>query len=140
MKVNGSRGVAAPSAAPTSRARRAPQERFELEPAPVVEKGPVAVSGANTLAAVESIIAIQEADDGSSRQRKAVYRAEELLDLLNEIKIGLLEGAVPRGRLDALVEVVKSRRGEVSDPKLSGILKEIDLRARVELAKLGHIT
>lgn len=140
MKVNGSRGVASPGVAKAGRARRAPQEAFELEAAPAVERGPVAVSGANTLAAAESIIAIQGADDGAHRRRKAVYRAEELLDLLNEIKVGLLEGAVPSGRLNALVQVITSKRGEVSDPNLSNILNEIDLRARVELAKLGHIT
>lgn len=59
-----------------------------------------------------------------------------MLDQLEEIRVGLLTGAIPRDRLEALDRLVQENRGQVVDPRLGEILDEIELRARVELAKL----
>ena len=40
--------------------------------------------------------------------------------------------------LGQIVRLVRSRREAFDDPKLSAILDEIELRAAVELAKLGQ--
>jgi hypothetical protein len=64
-------------------------------------------------------------------------RAGDMLDLLDDIRVGLLEGRVPRGKLEGLLRMVQSRRDEVVDPRLSAVLDEIELRAAVELAKYG---
>jgi len=65
-----------------------------------------------------------------------VVRAEDLLDILDDIRLGLLGGGVPSGRLSALVQAVGRQRASVADARLSQLLDEIDLRAQVELAKL----
>ena len=54
-----------------------------------------------------------------------------------KIRHALLSGGLPESRLNALSQVVQSRREEVDDPRLVEILDEIDLRAQVELAKLS---
>ena len=49
---------------------------------------------------------------------------------------GLLAGGIPRLTLNRLASAVSARRDGFSDPKLQSVLDEIELRARVELAKL----
>lgn len=60
-----------------------------------------------------------------------------MLDLLDEIRAGMLDGAVSEGTLRRLVVLVDAKREDFVDPGLSQVMDEIDLRARVELAKLG---
>ena len=73
--------------------------------------------------------------DGEERRRMVKY-GEDLLDKLDDIRHGLLLGSIPKDKLIALAQMVRSRRGQVTDPRLSAVLDEIELRAEVELAKL----
>jgi hypothetical protein len=59
-----------------------------------------------------------------------------MLDRLEDIRHGLLMGAIPRDRLQELAAAVRRQREAIDDPRLVEILDEIELRARVELAKL----
>ena len=52
--------------------------------------------------------------------------------------MGLLAGRIPTHLLNELVLALRERRPEFTDPRLGEILDEIELRASVELAKLGH--
>ncbi|MEX2642998.1 MAG: flagellar assembly protein FliX [Acetobacterales bacterium] len=96
------------------------------------------VSGADALSPLASILAAQEVggptDGGPNGRGRA--RAEAILDRLEELRDGILTGQVSRGGLEDIHKLVSSRRETVSDPRLAGILDEIDLRAQVELAKL----
>jgi hypothetical protein len=89
------------------------------------------------LTAVDTLLALQAVPEASEGRRRAVRRAGDMLDLLDEIRVGLLEGTVPEGKLKGLLRVVQSRREAVADPRLSAVLDEIELRAEVELAKYG---
>ena len=60
-----------------------------------------------------------------------------MLDELEQIRLGLLLGAIPRARLEQLAQMVRARREQLDDAKLIAILDEIELRAAVELAKLA---
>ena len=109
-----------------------------------VEEGraPTALAGAASLTAVDALLAIQEnssPSDAMTGRRRAVNRADEMLDILDEIKISLLVGGVPHGRLSRLLEVVEQQRGMVAEPGLADVLDDIELRARVELAKFGRV-
>jgi hypothetical protein len=86
---------------------------------------------------IEALLAAQEAGDGTQGRSRGKARAEALLDSLDELRSDILAGGVSPGRLRAIADLVATQRGEVSDPKLAEILDEIDLRAQVELAKLG---
>ena len=60
-----------------------------------------------------------------------------MLDQLDKVKVGLLTGELPRSTLQQLAQTIATHRDQTLDPKLAEILDEIDLRAQVELAKLG---
>jgi hypothetical protein len=93
------------------------------------------VRGPSALAPVDALIALQEVDDATSGRKRALARGRDMLDLLDNIRHGLLIGGISRGKLHDLVRAVKSERQEIDDPKLREVLDEIELRAAVELAK-----
>jgi hypothetical protein len=94
------------------------------------------VRAPQSVAAVDALLAVQEIGEEEQRRSRARRRGESLLDELEEVRHGLLLGLLPRHRLEALVDLVESERPGISDPALSDVLDEIDLRAQVELAKL----
>lgn len=94
------------------------------------------VSGPASIGAVENILLLQGLDDSTSGRSKAVAHGEQLLDMLDQIRDGLLAGGIPRTTLNRLAAAVTRRHENFADPKLQGVLDEIELRAHVELAKL----
>ena len=94
------------------------------------------VSGPGPIAALDSILTLQGIDDSTSGRSKGLARGNQLLDMLDEVRDGLLGGGVPRATLTRLASVVSQRHEHFADPKLQSVLDEIELRARVELAKL----
>lgn len=98
------------------------------------------VSMALSVNSLSVVLAVQETPDaakGKARQR-ARDRGLKMLDYLEEIRLGLLMGAIPKDRLEQLAQMVRAKREQVDDPKLTAILDEIELRAAVELAKLSR--
>lgn len=89
--------------------------------------------------AFDAILALQGVDDPLERKRKAVRRGKSLLDILDGIKTDVLAGQVNESRLDQLMGLIAMAREE-SQPGLDAVLDDIELRARVELAKFGRFT
>lgn len=104
----------------------------EAEAAPVSNAGPIVAT-----AGIEALLALQAADDPMHARRKAVRRGRTLLDALDALKADLLGGQVSEGRLNQLMAVVSSAR-ERGLPGLDDVLDDVELRARVELAKFGR--
>jgi len=99
------------------------------------------LSAPASIGAVDALLALQgaeAADDALSAPRRAMERAEDMLDILDQVKLDLLAGQVPVNRLSRLLGVVSRKRGCVADPDLQDLLDQIELRARVELAKFGN--
>jgi hypothetical protein len=94
------------------------------------------VSGPGPIAAVETILTLQGFDDGGDSHSKGFTHGQNLLDMLDQVRDGLLAGAIPRATLSRLATAVSRKQEGFVDPRLQGVLDEIDLRARVELAKL----
>jgi hypothetical protein len=88
--------------------------------------------------AVEGLLALQEVADAHTGRRRAVARGQNLLDRLDELRVAMLTGVVPRADLAALARLSRESVALVDDPQLAEILAEIELRAAVELAKLGE--
>lgn len=90
------------------------------------------------IASVDALLAAQTAEDpAEAKSRKRMkQRADDILDKLNELKIGMVTGNVTVGHMISIADVVASHREKINDPQLTSILDEIDLRAHVELAKL----
>jgi class II flagellar assembly regulator FliX len=94
------------------------------------------LSAPGPLTAVETILTLQNIDDAASGPSKGVAHGEALLELLDDVRDGLLSGGIPRATLNKLASAVTRRHETFSDPRLQTVLDEIELRARVELAKL----
>jgi Class II flagellar assembly regulator len=94
-------------------------------------------SAVTSSAGVSALFALQEVPDATARRRKAMARASKMLDRLDALQIGLLEGAIDPNGLADLAAAARSAREETGDAALQGVLDEIELRAAVELAKLS---
>ena len=70
-------------------------------------------------------------------RKKALRRGNALLDVLETIKADLLIGQVSEGRLNQVMVLIGQAR-ERNLPGLDDVLDDIELRARVELAKFGR--
>lgn len=93
------------------------------------------LTGSGPIASVDTLLALQGIDDTDQRGR-GVSQADEMLRLLDEVRDGLLTGGIPRRTLGRMAHAIAKRRESFADEKLQTVLDEIDLRARVELAKL----
>src|SRR5580692_3317831 len=100
------------------------------------EARPQAVAAPGPLTALDSILTLQGLDDSTSGRSKGLAHGEHLLDMLDQVRDGLLAGGIPRSTLNRLAVAVGRRHESFADPKLQGVLDEIELRAHVELAKL----
>ena len=99
-----------------------------------------AVEAPAGMTALDSLLMIQQVDGSVEREarRRLVRRGEELLDGLEDLRHGLLMGEIPKARMMALAQSVRSRRENCGDPRLGALLDEIELRVEVELAKLSR--
>jgi len=96
-------------------------------------------SGVNRTAGVmgvDALLALQDVGGPLERKRRAVRRASRILDVLDEVKLALLDGNLSLGQLERLRRAIRDERGLTDDLKLEEVLDEIELRAAVEIAKL----
>ncbi len=110
--------------------------RFASELASGAE--PTAQGGVGAVDVLDDVLATQEVGDDGDDRRNARAHGENVLQRLEQIRLGLLAGRIPTHRLNELVQVLRRQRADFTDPRLGEILDEIELRAAVELAKLGH--
>ncbi len=94
------------------------------------------VSGPAQISSIDTIVALQAVDDANDRRRQAVETGDRILDLLDDLKVGVLSGHIKESDLAQLRKTVEKQYSVDDDPGLNDVLRQIDLRARVELAKL----
>jgi hypothetical protein len=97
------------------------------------------VAGPGPIAALDSILMLQQLEDSTQGKSKGLAHGEQLLDLLDSVRDGLLAGGIPRATLNRLAAAVTRRHEAFADPKLQDVLDQIELRAHVELAKLEQL-
>ena len=88
------------------------------------------------VASLDAIVPIDSAAVEEQHKNIAKGRAVFILDRLEDIRQGLLLGAISQSGLQELARTIREARGETLDPKMSDILDDIELRAKIELAKL----
>jgi hypothetical protein len=136
MKVSGPSG---PSATGGARpATQAAAGGFAPIMAPAAS-GAAGVSGAGGVSAISSLdalMALQEVGGPLERRRRATGRASRILEALEDLKLELLAGGLTPTVVEALTRAVRDQRALTDDPRLEGVLDEIETRAAVELAKL----
>ena len=106
----------------------------------VVNNDAPAAAAAQETSAAESIgalLALQAVDDPLMGRRRAMKGGRDLLDALDQLKLSLLGGRLSSDRIEGLAAAIGAMAPS-GDAALDGVLSEIDLRARVELAKLGR--
>lgn len=91
-----------------------------------------------SIANVDALLAVQGAENPTERaaRRRMHQRGENILGQLDRLKMGILSGTLTIGQVIDVADVVASHREKISDPKLSALLDEIDLRAQIEMAKM----
>lgn len=97
-----------------------------------------ATQGAQSIAHVDALLAVQGAEDptaGAAKKRMR-KRAMVILDELEKLRMAMLSGNMTVGHMIDIADVVASHREKIMDPALTDIMDEIDLRAQVELAKM----
>jgi len=135
MKVDGPKPI---ETLRTTRVRATPGAAGAFAPLASDEaRAAVPVASGSPITAVDTLIALQEVPDSMAGRARAARRGRDMLDLLDDVRDGLLAGGVSRTVLKRLVALVEEKREDFVDPGLAAVLDEIDLRARVELAKLN---
>ena len=96
-----------------------------------------AVTGGGPVRAVDALLAVQEVEDatGQDTNRRARQWGEDMLDNLERVRLDLLDGSLSPEKLRNLSKLVTERKESATDPRLTELLADIELRARVELAK-----
>ncbi len=97
------------------------------------------MAGLDGVMTVSALLALQGVEDPLSRRKRAMGRASRILDMLDDLKVAMLEGAAAPATLDNLARAVREQRDATDDPSLEDVLNQIETRAAVELAKLGRI-
>ena len=136
MRIDSTGRIGLPT--PTAAARRG-GATFELTAAQD------ATTASRTAAAVpslglhdlQSLMALQAYETPAERRRRSVKRGFDLLDVLDSVKMDLLVGRVAPDRLERLVAMLGQKTSS-GDPRIDELMEDIELRARVELAKLGR--
>lgn len=136
MKVSGPSSTSSVSAGKRKTTSRASGEGFSLD-APTKTAGSMTASSVSSVQSVDAILALQGVEDFTHARKQATDRAFDVLDMLDELKIALLEGGLPRAKLVALMDLLQTRRDATNDARLEAALDEVETRAAVELAKFS---
>lgn len=137
MKVTSKSGVGSLGGAKGARPAGG-QGAFSLPSVSAAEANTAAsrVGGVAAVGSLDALLALQDVGGPLERRKRAVNRAGRILDVLDEVKVALIDGSLSPTALDRLVRAIREERQGTEDPRLEGVLDEIETRAAVELAKL----
>src|SRR5215472_7290770 len=136
MRITGPNGPTAPAATPAARRSAAGSFTLSQDDAPATTAG---TAGVRTLGSIDALLALQgvgAVETPEERRRRAVKHGHAALDLLDEMKLGLLSGRLDPAMLLKLKTAAASLKDLSGDPRVDQVLAEIDLRVEVELAKV----
>ncbi len=96
------------------------------------------LSGTSPLTAMNNLLGLQEIPSSTEGKARNIMRANNLLEHLDHIQRGLLMGSISPKQLNAIATLIASKRIPSSDEKLNAIIDDIELRVKVEIAKLDY--
>jgi hypothetical protein len=136
MRIYGPNGTTLGS--PAAATRKTSSTGFALpDAASTPEARPVNVPKA--AANIDALLAMQGIEeDPVERRKRSVQRGKGALDVLDDLKIGLLSGNFDASTVSRLREAAANLKSTSGDPGLDAVLSEIELRVEVELAKAGQ--
>jgi len=134
MRIYGPNGAAVATAPATARRTAGGTFTVSDQEAP---RSAAAAGGLRAISTVDALLALQGVEDFKERKKRAVAKGRNALDVLDQLKIGLIDGTVDQGMLARLKVAGEGLNESSGDPGLDAVLGEIDLRVAVELAKAG---
>jgi Class II flagellar assembly regulator len=135
MRIYGPNGTTLGSQA--GNVRRTSSAGFALPDAASTQETRTAVAPKAT-AGIDALLAMQGIEDPVERRKRSVKRGKGALDVLDELKIGLLSGNFDTSTVSRLRAAAADLKSSSGDPGLDAVLSEIELRVEVELAKAGQ--
>jgi hypothetical protein len=136
MRIYGPNGTTLGS--PAANARRTSSTGFSLPDAASAPDAR-AINAPKAAATIDALLAMQGIEeDPIERRRRSVQRGKGALDVLDDLKIGLLSGNFDASTVSRLRDAAANLKSTSGDPGLDAVLSEIELRVEVELAKAGQ--
>jgi hypothetical protein len=135
MRVQGLNGAAA--ATTPSAARRAGGGTFRVSEDDS-SRSTSATGGLRTISSVDALLALQSIEDPTERRKRAVRNGRTALDVLDALKLSVLDGTIDQSALGRLKSAAEGLKGGSGDEGLDSVLSEIELRVEVELAKASR--
>jgi hypothetical protein len=136
MRIYGPNGTTLGT--PAASAKRTSSSGFSLPDATSTAESR-ATSAPKATANIDALLALQGIEENpTERRRRSVQRGKGALDVLDDLKIGLLSGNFDASTVSRLRDAAANLKSSSGDPGLDAVLSEIELRVEVELAKAGQ--
>ena len=136
MRIYGPNGTTLGS--PAANTRRTSSSSFALPEETTSSSETRAMSAPKAAANIDALLAMQGVEDPTERRKRSVQRGRGALDVLDDLKIGLLSGNLNASTVNRLRDAAANLKSSSGDPGLDAVLSEIELRVEVELAKAGQ--
>jgi hypothetical protein len=137
MRIYGPNGTTLGS--PASGPRRTSSTGFSLPEDTASTAESRATLAPKATANIDALLAMQGIEeDPAERRRRSVARGKGALDVLDDLKLGLLSGNLDSSTVARLRDAAANLKASSGDPGLDALLSEIELRVEVELAKAGR--
>jgi Class II flagellar assembly regulator len=137
MRIYGPNGTT--QATPANSTRRSSSSSFSLPDDMTLTTETRATVAPKATANIDALLALQGIEeDPAERRRRSVARGKGALDVLDQLKLGLLSGSLDLSMVSRLRDAAANLKTSSGDPGLDAVLSEIELRVEVELAKAGQ--
>ena len=137
MRIYGPNGTTLGT--PASSTRRTSSSSFALPEETVSTSESRAMSAPKAAANIDALLALQGVEeDPAERRKRSVQRGKGALEVLDDLKLGLLSGNLDSATVSRLRDAAANLKASSGDPGLDAVLSEIELRVEVELAKAGQ--
>jgi hypothetical protein len=134
MRILAPNGTALAAGTPVARRTTSSGFTVNEETAP---RSAASAGGLRSVGGIDALIALQGVEDPLERRKRAVKRGRHALDALDELKIGLLGGALSTATLSKLQAAAAHLKAGSGNAELDAVLGEIELRVEVEIAKMA---
>jgi len=137
MRIYGPNGTTIGS--PAGNTRRTSSTGFSLPDDVASTQDTRATLAPKAAANIDALLALQGIEeDPAERRKRSVQRGKGALDVLDDLKLGLLSGNFDASTVGRLRDAAANLKSSSGDPGLDAVLSEIELRVEVELAKAGQ--
>ena len=123
-----------PSISNSTPARRTAGSGFSVSNDNAAGKS-AAAQAASGINGIDALLALQGVEDAVERRRRFAKRGAKALDMLDTLKVQIIEGRIDMASLTRLEGVLNELAERSGEDRLDGVLDAISLRVAVEIAK-----